>query len=72
MINSMVVSGGTVYFDDADPAGPSEINKAPLAVRAPLVRLTRNVHTPGSIAVNGQKVFWATGDCEIQSVPTGE
>jgi Stigma-specific protein, Stig1 len=71
-INSMIVSGGAVYFDNVDPTGLSEIDKAPLAVNATRVRLARNLRAAGSIAVSGEKVFWATGYCEIQSVPTGE
>ena len=75
-VGSMVVSAGMIYFDTSGAVMPEGdvVAKSPMTVNSPPLRLARNVttHTFGSLAVSGQKVFWVTSDCAIQSVPTGE
>jgi hypothetical protein len=75
-IRSMFVSGGKAYFDyvssNGDPTKSSTIERVQLAAGAKPVPLARNVYAAGSIAVAGRKLYWVTGDCDIDSVPTGE
>jgi prepilin-type processing-associated H-X9-DG protein len=71
-----IALGGTskvflVEFDDAAPT-TGTVQKVAMAEGATLVPLARNINGPQSIAVDGKKVFFATADCEIQTLATGE
>jgi hypothetical protein len=73
-VRSMALGAGKVFyvaFDDADPAAGT-VAKAALIEGGASVPLARAIKGPGSVAVDGKKVFWSTADCEIQTTATGE
>ncbi len=67
----MVFADEQVFFADGADAAPGEIQKVPATPSASAfgvpVPLARPLETPTSIAVDGQRVFWTTSDCEIQT-----
>jgi hypothetical protein len=73
---SFAVSAGSIYFEPSDPSTPSSgiVAKVAMTANALSTPLVRHVapNAPGSLAVVGPTVFWATSACEIQSAPTGE
>jgi hypothetical protein len=81
---SMAVANGVIYFNTSGAGGPPApdfdvVAKTPMVASTDLdgpapLRLTRKItsNVPGSLVVVLGAVYWATGDCAIQSVPTGE
>jgi hypothetical protein len=73
-IVSLAAAGGSVYFNTSDPFAPDSnvVARAPMTADAAAspIRLARKITTnvPGSLAVAGARVYWATTDCGIQSV----
>jgi Stigma-specific protein, Stig1 len=70
-IQAMVLAGGQIFF--ADSAGPTsgEVQRVSPTYNATSVPLARNLNGPTSVAVDGQRVFWTTSDCEIRTTATG-
>jgi hypothetical protein len=71
-ITAATASADSIYFASVDSATPTAgvILKSPAAVNtnnAPPTFLARNQNAPQSMAVDATKVYWATGDCSIQS-----
>ncbi|HVZ75151.1 MAG TPA: hypothetical protein VHJ20_22370 [Polyangia bacterium] len=69
-ISSMVLGTDAIYFTSFDPQDPTTgvVQKTGLAEASPIVPLARNINGPSSIAADGKKVFFATADCEIQTL----
>jgi hypothetical protein len=71
-ITALTYAGTTLLFaeyDKAMAANSGFIDKAPLVKDSNTTILARGQNAPDSIASDGTKVYWSTGDCKIMSTP---
>jgi len=73
-VQALALGGTKVFFAEFDDNAPATgtVQKVPMLEGTDPVLLARNLNGPGSVAVDGHKVFFSTKDCEIQTIPTGE
>ncbi len=73
-VQALALGGTKVFFTEFDDGAPATgtVQKVPMLEGANWVALARNLNGPASVAVDGNKVFFSTKDCEIQTIPTGE